>query len=228
MTVTTIAFDAYGTLFDTAEGSIQATRRILRNNGSELDPSVVYASWKAVHKEIVAALTSFKTEAEIFVEGLSRVLEMHGIAGDPGADVQFLLDTLGVRELFWDVIPCFAELRARFDLVIASNTDSRPLLENLRRSGLAVDGWFTSESLGVYKPDPKFYNRMLAELRKRPEEVVFVGDTLESDALAPAECGIRSVWLNRNNQLSPGRDEIPTVSTLSELPEVIRLDRSTS
>jgi len=206
MSISTIVFDAYGTLIDTADGSVRATQTILRKHGCELNPTEVYARWKTYHQHIISTLSAFTSEDAIFVAGLSRLYQDYHIAGNPHEDVHIMLATLGIRKVFADTIPCLNCLRGRFELVIASNTDTRPFLADMQRNKVVVDKWFTSESLQAYKPHRAFYDRMVEELGKEPHEVVFIGDSLDADVMGPMDYGMKSIWLN-----SPFAQSISTI-----------------
>lgn len=222
MRIRAVVFDAYGTLFDTADGSVQATTKILLKNGPHLDPAEVYARWKEHHKRIISNLSRFLTEQSIFVMGLDLTYQDFGITGYAPEDVKIMLATLDARQLFPDVLPCLESLKGRFEIVIASNTDSRPFLENLRQSPLSIDKWVTSESLQAYKPQRTFYERMLSYLHRDPCEVVFVGDSLDADVLVPIALGMHGVWLNRKQEKNPYNEQrISEISTLTELNGLI-------
>jgi phosphoglycolate phosphatase-like HAD superfamily hydrolase len=105
MSISTIAFDAYGTLIDTADGSVRATQQILLKHGCHLDPTEVYARWKTYHQQIISTLTTFTSEEAIFVEGLSQLYKDYNIFGHPHKDVHIMLATLGSRKLFPDTMP---------------------------------------------------------------------------------------------------------------------------
>jgi len=220
MSISTIVFDAYGTLIDTADGSIRATEAILRKNRSNLDPEEFYARWKVYHQQIISMQPVFASEESVFLAGLSQLYRDYSIKGDPAADVQIMLATLGVRKVFADTLPCLHRLRDRFEIVIASNTDTAPFLADLQNNNMAVDKWFTSESLRAYKPDRIFFERMLSRLHRRPHKVVFVGDTLDADVIGPREYGMQSIWLKRK-QKRAAMPDIHEISTLAELDSAL-------
>ena len=56
--------------------------------------------------------------------------------------------------------------------------------------GRLVDEVLTSEELGSAKPSPTIYEKMLEHLRRRPYEVVMVGDSIESDIKGALKVGI--------------------------------------
>ncbi len=221
MNISTMIFDAYGTLIDTSDGSVCATRDILRKRGSVLEPTEVYARWKSYHKKIIATSPVFRLEESLFVEGLMRVYEEYGISGDPCEDVRLMMATLGVRKVFDDALPCVQWCRERFQVVVASNTDTVPFQRDLHRSGLAVDAWFTSESLRAYKPHREFYDRLLERLGRLPQEVVFVGDSIDADVVGPKTCGMSAIWLNRTHAGRPDVDGFIEITDLTQLPDVL-------
>lgn len=228
MRISTIAFDAYGTLIDTADGAVRATQKILLKNGCDLDPNEVYTRWKTYHQQIISTLSAFTSEEAIFVAGLSRIYHDYGIAGNPREDVHIMLATLGRRRVFGDTLPCLQSLRGRFELVLASNTDSLPFLTDLWNNKLVVDKWFTSESLQAYKPHRAFYDRLLGALGRAPQEVVFVGDSLDTDVMGPMACGMQGIWLNRKRTRQPEVHGVHEISTLAELDSVITTLQATA
>ena len=72
--VKNIIFDAYGTVLSTGGGSIEATQKILVNNGCKEDAGRVYRYWKKIHKEHIRSTKEFfLTEEEIFVKDLTVI-----------------------------------------------------------------------------------------------------------------------------------------------------------
>ena len=207
MTVAAIIFDAYGTLIDTKNGSIVATEAILRRNNSSLDAAEVYERWKRYHRQQIDALTSFIPESEVFLLDLKRIYRDYGINGNPEEDVKIMLSILGARQVFPETLHVVGTLRKRYRVYIASTSDHEPLMSDLERNRLVVDGSFTSESLRAYKPKAEFYMRILEETGLRPEEAVFAGDSPVDDVLGPKSVGMKTAWINRNNRRFP--EEMP-------------------
>ena len=213
-----IFFDVYGTLISTGTGSVDAAAEILRRKGSGISPKEFYARWKKIHKALTLKTVSdgFITEEEIFKRGLRQLYGEYGIPGDADKDVEPMLRSLVGRKAFPDVAEGLGALRKQYRLYIASNTDTAPLGENLRANGIAVDGIWTSESLGCYKPDPRFYEMLLKETGLCPDEAVFVGDSLEEDIAGPQRAGMKAVLLDRKGTFTPG--EILPDRVLPALP----------
>jgi len=200
-----IIFDVYGTLLSTGTGSVDAAAEILRNKNSGICPREFYARWKKVHKELTLGTMTdgFMTEEEIFRRGLRRIYDEYGIVGDADKDIAPMLRSLVGRKAFPDTAAGLANLRQRYRILIGSNTDTAPLMENLAVNGIDADGIWTSESLGFYKPDPRFYEALLSEAGLLPEEAVFVGDSLEEDIAGPQRAGMKAVFLNRKDDHDP-------------------------
>ena len=90
-------------------------------------------------------------------------------------------------------------LRPKCKLFIGSTSDHAPLMNDIKRNGIQVNKVFTSEYLKVYKPEKEFYQLILDEIRMQPDDVLFVGDSLDDDVYGPAIVGIQTIWVNRKN-----------------------------
>jgi putative hydrolase of the HAD superfamily len=62
----------------------------------------------------------------------------------------------------------------------------------------------TKDTLGVGKPAPEVFHHACALMRRRPEEVVYVGDELDIDTCAALGAGLGAAWLRR-----PGYETAP-------------------
>ena len=191
-----ILFDVYGTLISTGNGSVTAAGEILRKNGCGIDPAAFYAEWKKLHKTHMRE-KSFVPEREIFLADLRALYTQYSIRGNAAEDVQIMLRSLYDRRAFPETAAVIQELRGKYELIIASNTDTEPMLKNFAVNGLHFDRVFTSEDLRCYKPEAAFYEKILKETGYTAEEVVFVGDSAEEDILSPKRLGMRTVLIDR-------------------------------
>ena len=66
----------------------------------------------------------------------------------------------------------------------------------LRALGIAeyIDYITTSEEAGREKPDPVIFEVALSKMNVKPEEVVYVGDSLRKDVKGPAAIGMTPIW----------------------------------
>ncbi len=117
-------------------------------------------------------------------------------------------------------------------LAVWANTsqgDERHVRAWLTRAGL--DGVFTwvitSADAGARKPSARFFAFALARCGCTPDEVVFVGNQLNTDVAGANAAGIRSVWLAGEAYRSD--DDRPCVASptyaiqqLTDLPALVR------
>ncbi|WP_435604420.1 HAD family hydrolase [Streptomyces sp. bgisy130] len=105
-------------------------------------------------------------------------------------------ETLDESDLYPDVRPALASLRAAgFRVLVAGNQTVRAG-ELLRGLNLPVDALATSGDWGVAKPTPEFFTRVIALAGTAPDRIVYVGDHPAND-IAPAAAGLRTAHLRR-------------------------------
>ena len=219
-----VFFDCFGTLIDSRGVSAAATREILRSVGYDADPDEYYREWKK-RRKLMSAESVFRTEKEIFALTLADMFSVYGIDADADREVKPMIMVLfGERSAFPDAKPALGRLDAMgTDYALASNTDDDSLYHFLARTGLSFERIFTSESLRVYKPDPRFYSRVLNETGWAADECLFVGDSCEEDAAAPKRAGMLTALLDRFGRYAgsdaPSADYV--ITTLGQLPGLI-------
>jgi len=125
-----------------------------------------------------------------------------------GDDHRLLWSVLGVErpatfvpieagDFYPDALPCLqAGREAGYRVGLAGNqpTAAEVALEAL---GLPVDFVATSESWGVEKPSPAFFERISIELELPPEQIAYVGDRLDNDVLPAKAAGMFAVFIRR-------------------------------
>jgi len=123
-------------------------------------------------------------------------------------------------------LDALAALRARgLKLGLVSNAHFLPalMLEDFERMGLAqyMDAIVTSSQLGVRKPHPAIFERILDELGVAPEEAVFVGDKMREDIVGPKELGMRAVLTHQFRQEDFDGSPIEPDVVIGSLPELV-------
>jgi HAD superfamily hydrolase (TIGR01549 family) len=126
-------------------------------------------------------------------------------------------------DLYPDALSTLAALRSAgwATAVVANQPASRST--ELAALGVAPDVMAMSEALGVAKPDPAFYARLLELLGDPPAaDVVYVGDRVDNDVTAAARAGLRTVWLRRGPWGLLGRDDDGRAdATIDQLGELV-------
>lgn len=99
-----------------------------------------------------------------------------------------------------DALDAVAALRSTGLAVGALTNASRAMqTRKLAATGFADDVplLVTLDELGVGKPDPRVFLEACRLLGTEPGETLYVGDELDTDALAAQRAGLRAVWLDR-------------------------------
>ena len=219
--VKAVVFDAYGTLISTGTGSLDAAQKILTLHQVPMSAKTFYADWKKYHRQHIDSLTQFVPEETIFLWDLEKLYGQYGLSGNAAEDVRIMLDTLGNRIAFPESKGVVEQLKRAYTVCIGSTTDTEPLMRDLNRSGIVADHVFTSEELQVYKPQKAFYEKILAALSLQPEEVLFVGDSLNDDVSGPKQVGMKTCWVNRKGQEMPTPPPDYVVTDLTGLPVIL-------
>jgi putative hydrolase of the HAD superfamily len=140
-----------------------------------------------------------------------------------GLELEPLLDALlaSLRfAAFADARPALEAARSRGQrLVVASNWDVslNGVLRTLELEPL-LDGIVTSAEVGSRKPAPAIFERALALVGARADEVIHVGDSLDEDVAGARAAGIDPVLVRRGP--GPPVSGVLTISSLDELAGV--------
>lgn len=218
-----LVFDVYGTLLSTRGCSLIVMKNVLEKCNCRLSPRFVYREWRNdIEKMIMEMKTEkqFETERVFFKKALGKTLKRLGIRKNEHENMKLYNETCwGHRGIFPDTNDALSKLRKKYKICIASNSDTKPLLEDFKRYGLKVDKILTSEILKAYKPHKKFFINMLKKLKSKKNEILYVGDNLATDVEGPHKIGIRAVWLNRKNRRRKPNEAKPdfTIKNLTEL-----------
>lgn len=95
------------------------------------------------------------------------------------------------------------QLQLHYDLVLLSNTneiheqcfnEKLQLAHSIPNIGVFFDKVYFSHRVGMRKPNPAIYKRVLDDCGFRPEHTLFIDD-LEENVLAAAKLNIQTIWL---------------------------------
>jgi FMN phosphatase YigB (HAD superfamily) len=233
MTAGALAFDYGGTLAGRsprvdAAGLLTAARA---RYGDDFPPEAERAWDDALSQERrIERRTGLQRPLAAIV---SPVLHDCGIAEDGVALVSALFDSLGDGEPWPGALTVLRRAGdAGFDCLVASNTyrPQRTREQTLRKAGLLTcfRAVLLSSELGVRKPHPDFFAMVIAAAGVAADRIVFIGDTLEKDVLAPLAAGMHAIWVAGG----PPEREIAherylgRVASLGEIPTVLQEWRS--
>ncbi len=223
MSVTTLVFDAYGTLFDIAAPARRA---------AEAHPSLATAwprlaeDWRRKQLEYTWLRTitgAYADFAQVTAEALDWALQAQALH-DPALrrDLLALYDRL---DAFPEVPDTLRQLRARgFRLAILSNGTPAMLAAAQAAAGLTglFDITLSVDSLRLYKPHARVYALVEAQTRARPQDVLFVSSN-GWDIAGAARFGFATAWVNRTGAPQDHLPQRPRheIPDLTHLPGLI-------
>lgn len=118
--------------------------------------------------------------------------------------------------LYRDVLPALKELHGRYRLFTLTNGNADLTAIGLQHYFAAS---FAARDVGVLKPDPHAFQHALQNMQLTPEQVLHVGDDPIADVQGARNCGMHTVWLNRDGA-SWAAELGPLPTTLSKLDEL--------
>ena len=203
--ITTLIFDIYGTIIRFEHGlSAEIVRNHMRKAGTETPKEEFHRLWGEYYKEAEMEEV-FRTEQQLFLDRITWLYERYGCSGDP---------LEAYRETHEVTRKRVAYPEAEEDL------NAEKLRQVNDKNGIEFDAAYTSETLRCYKPRREFYEKILAAENIKPEQAVFIGDSFREDIIAPAELGMKTIWIDRAGT-GEEHGQTYTVTDLSEIEKVI-------
>jgi len=123
-------------------------------------------------------------------------------------------------ELYDDVLPILNVLKKKYKLGILSNGNSYP-----EKCGL--DNLFQfvvfSQDYGIEKPNKYLFEITMKEANCTSNQILHIGDSLETDIQGANNAGIRNVWLNRESKKNTLGVKVDyEITSLSELLKILK------
>ncbi len=232
--VRAILFDVLHTLVDDSGFPRAQLRRLLEEEGHEVDPERFESVYRAItahqYDWEAAALEepfrSIRDRHEARMKALFRELDLSK-SRDLDADTEILWERIATSRIYPEVPQVLPELQRRgYRLALISNADEDdPVIQALLEADLPVrfEAIVTSEAVGAYKPAPRIFERALQKLELDPGAVMLVGDSPASDILGGSRIGMPVIWVNRRHIEFPEGLPEPeaTVSDLNGLLDLL-------
>ncbi len=227
--ITTITFDMDDTLWDfqaAMERALELTLERLRvmapgDAARKLNVQKMMEIRDEVASELGEGAT---TQEEIRYTAMVKTVEHVEFSARGAAEELYRLyweaRVAGARP-YDDVAGVLEALQGRFRLGIISNGNNTPQMVGLDD---VFDFTVFAHECGFPKPDPRIFEFAFARSGDRPDSVMHVGDSLQSDVLGANNYGMLSVWLNRDGianetGIMPHRE----IKNLTELLTLLRL-----
>ena len=113
-------------------------------------------------------------------------------------------------------------LKQQYRLAVISNSDGG-IQDAIDAAGIAdcFECIIDSAHVGVEKPDPAIFRTGLDAMQVQPSESVYVGDVYAIDVLGARSVGMRAILIDPFGVYD--HQDCPHISSLSELPDLLRL-----
>jgi putative hydrolase of the HAD superfamily len=194
-------FDIDDTLFDTATLAKMARMNAVK---AMMESGLLIHDVQRGYRSLLRIVEKYGANYD---QHFDRLLEDLGYPQDPkiiAAGIVAYHDTkLAYLKPDPDVIPTLIVLRDNgLKIGIVSNGRSVKQWEKIIRLGLQhfFHTVVISEEVGFEKPDTEIFKVALKKLNVKPDEALYVGDTLETDVLGANKSGVVSVRLLKKRQ----------------------------
>ena len=204
---TTLLFDADDTLFDTTRNEEQTLAALFQEKGLPYDETVL-ARYRAISREMWGAFEQGRLEkAQVQHGRFARLARELGLSADT-SDFFPSFHRLSLERLILEphALEVCRELARTRRLYVITNGTAAIQWPRLERTGLApfFTDVFVSETLGVQKPQPAYFERVLQAAGAQPAHTLVIGDSLTSDIAGANRAGLHCWWYNRAGAANPG------------------------
>ena len=219
----TLLMDADRTLFDFERSEAQALERTLQDFSLPFSQEILMAYIQineALWRKLELGEISRSWLQAARFEGLLQAI---GAPGEPGQLNERYVEHLGEGNF---LLPGAAQVCRRLSktcrLVLVTNGLHKAQTRRFATSAIKpyFSGLFISEDLGCDKPDPAFFDAVLAALGNPPRrQLLVVGDSLSSDIQGAANAGLDACWLNPKGAARP--QGLPIADEIRALEELV-------
>ena len=225
-----LLFDADNTLLDFDACEAAALERLFRELGLPWGAETA-AVYHAANQELWQALERGElTQQELLDSRFNLAFRRLGLSADGKKAEARYRELLGEGAfLMPGAEEACRDLAGDHSLWLVTNGISGTQRSRMRRSGLDrwFQGFFISGEMGVQKPQPEYFRRVMEALGDPdPQEVLVIGDSLTSDIRGGCQAGIPTCWYNPlgKENATPWRPdyEVRELSRLRELPGMAR------
>ncbi len=213
-------FDAYGTLFD-VNAAARAEQQALGDKWQE-----IAEIWRMKQLQYTWLRSLQRRHADFWDvtgDALDFALASAKMA-DPALRER-LMNLYLTLSAYPEVKATLQTLkRAGMKCTILSNGTPEMLDAAVENAGIAslLDGIYSIEEVGIYKPDPSVYQLAVDRLDVSPSEISFQSSN-GWDAYSAKAFGFNVIWCNRFGQADERLPETPDaqIRTLDELPAIV-------
>ncbi len=230
-----VLFDFGGTLFDyqtVAVAEFESLMGTFHMAGIEAEEKQLLQAYGETMREVFSGYLPkpFYMHRDLFQDGLRGVIEKFNMEFRPEYFIHYTklqrkhqARDICLRE---GTIQTLVELKKRnLFLGVVSNIDEDQLahLIDITKIEPYFEFFLSSEKAKSCKPDSIIFNKAMKLAKCRPEETLFVGDSLKQDIAGANRAGLNSVLIwHRDDKNPPEKDPLPK-HVIRQIPELLDL-----
>lgn len=222
-----LIFDLDDTLFDYSLSEVNALKNACMNQMIDFDEKK-YIQYKEANKIAKQMMPDYLKKLSEFRK--CRVKHFFFLIGEDNKDVEkFVFDyeeNSKIGFLFDDVIDSLSRLD--FVTKVVATNGCHSIRYNKFINSKIKDyfvGFFSSEQLGVEKPDKNFFEKILSFYNINRKEVLVIGDNVKTDIYGALNANLDCCLINRNKveiSLSVLNNKIYIIENLNELIHILK------
>lgn len=187
----------------------------MKNSDLNSPDEAVALVWKMVKQyEMESYRDDFITEDEIVDKIIRECANQYHLHGD-------FEELHRIWQKSWVYAPLYEDVKAFFEqcpypIYVITNDGKKYIEESMRDKGLSPAGIISAEQVRAYKPHKEIFEAALEAANCSAEEVIHVGDSIQSDIAGAKNAGITGILLDRQQE-----KEYPDIMTAKNLQEVL-------
>lgn len=198
-----ILFDADETLFDFKRSEIEAFRNTIIEFGVAYDEELYFNTYREINSSIWRELENgLITMEKLKVERFKRFLNKLNMDFDENDFANSYMKHLGNSSLLLDgAVEFIEDIHNKFIISIVTNGLTSVQENRIKKSIIAkyFKDIVISEQLGISKPNPDIFEHAIGNLGNfNKDEILMVGDNLNSDIRGGINYNIDTCWFNPN------------------------------
>lgn len=208
-----LTFDVYGTLIDWESGMIAGLAPL--TDGLDLTRDQVLEA-HAHHESTCQRVTPGKNYRDVLATVYKRLAEEWGRAAT-WEEAQIYGRSVEHWPAFPDSVEALAYLKDHFKLIVLSNVDNASFAYSDARLGHPFVASYTAEDVGSYKPDPRNFDYMFAQLARLgigEGEILHTAESMFHDHGPANRHKLANCWIYRRH----GQDGFGATMDPGEMP----------
>ena len=195
-----LTFDVYGTLIDWESGMIAGLTPLTDQVSQSLTRDQILEA-HAFHESTTQRQTPTKLYSEVLAVVYKRLAEEWGVNTSWNDCL-----TYGRSVQHW---PAFADsagalqyLKRYYKLIVLSNVDNASFAYSNTKLEVAFDARYTAEDIGSYKPSPRNFEYMIAQLARlgiEKNQILHTAESMFHDHAPANRFGLANCWIFRRH-----------------------------